>query len=86
MGIYFQTRFYPNMSDSGTYTVLSAMNRVLDYQDMERGWVRAEDLLRIFPDKVHSTDLSTNSWVVEYMWSTHELNTEPKEVRRLPVH
>ena len=86
MGIYFQTRFYPNMSDSSRYTVLSAMDRILDYYDMERGWVKAEDLLRIYTDRVKSTDLTTNSWVVEYMWTTHELNTEMHEVRRLPVH
>ena len=86
MGIYFQTRFYPNMSDSSRYTVLSAMDRVLDYYDMERGWVKAEDLLRIYADRVKSTDLTTNSWVVEYMWTTHELNTEMREVRRLPVN
>jgi hypothetical protein len=86
MGIYFQTRFYPNMSDTSRYTVLSAMNRILDFHDMDRGWVRAEDLLQVYKDKVSSTDLTTNSWVVEYMWSTHELNMELTEVRRLPVH
>jgi len=86
MGIYFQTRFYPNMMDSSCYTVLAAMDRVLTYQDIERGWVRAEELLVTYRDKVSSTDLTTNSWIVEYMWSSYELNTELKEVRRLPVH
>lgn len=86
MGFYFQTRFYPNMSDSGTYKVLGAMNRIIDYADMERGWFRADDLLRIYSEQVSPTDLSTNSWVVEYMWSTHELTTELKEVCRLPVN
>lgn len=86
MGVYFQTRFYPNMSDTSRYTVLAAMGRILDYQDMERGWVRAEELLGTYRDKVSPTDLTTNSWIVEFMWSSHELNTELKEVRRLPVH
>jgi hypothetical protein len=86
MGIYFQTRFYPNMSDTSRYTVLAATNRILDFHDMDRGWVRAENLLQVYNDKVSPTDLTTNSWVVEYMWTTHELNMELKEVRRLPVH
>ena len=86
MGIYFQTRFYPNMSDSSRFTVLSAMNRVIDYHDMERGWIKAEELLRTYGDRVSPTDLTTNSWIVEYMWTTHELTEELREVRRLPVH
>ncbi len=86
MGIYFQTRFYPNMSDSSRYTVLGATDRILTYQDMERGWMRAEELLTTYRDKVSPTDLTTNSWVAEFMWSSHELNTELKEVRRLPVY
>lgn len=86
MGFYFQTRFYPNMSESGNYKVLAAMNRIIDNADVERGWIRAEDLLRNFPEKVSSTDLTTNSWIVEYIWTTHELTTELKEGCRLPVH
>ncbi len=84
MGIYFQTRFYPNMSDSSRYTVLAAMERILNFNDMERGWVKAEELLS--KGLVSSTELTTNSWLVEYMWASHELTTELKEVRRLPVH
>lgn len=84
MGIYFQTRFYPNMSDSRRYTVLAAMDRILHFNDMERGWVKAEELLS--KGLVSSTDLTTNSWLVEYMWASHELNTNLREVRRLPVH
>lgn len=86
MGIYFQTRFYPNMSDSSRYTVLAATDRIIDYHDMECGWVKTEELLRNFADRVRPTDLTTNSWVVEYMWTSHELNEELREVRRLPVH
>lgn len=86
MGIYFQTRFYPNMSDSSRYTVLAAMDRIIDYHDMERGWVKAEELLRDFAGRVSPTDLTTNSWLVEYMWTSHEMNEELREVRRLPVH
>ena len=86
MGIYFQTRFYPNMSDMSRYTVLGATNRILDAEDTDRGWVHAENLLQVYKDKVSPIDLTTNSWVVEYMWSTHELNRELTEVRCLPVH
>jgi hypothetical protein len=86
MTTYFQTRFYPNMSVSSGFVVLSEKDRILDFNDMVRGWVKAEDLLRTYAANVSSTDLTTKSWVIEYMWSSHELNTGLKEVRRLPVH
>jgi hypothetical protein len=87
MGVYFQTRFYPNMSDTSRYTVLATVDRVLDFHDMERGWVRAEELLRVYKDKVAATDLTTNSWVVEFMTPTHEVDSVAlQEVRRLPVY
>ncbi len=80
MGIFFETRFYPNISDSKTFIVLSSIDRILQFSDLERGWIKAEDLLRIYHEKVSSTQLTTNSWVVETLLSTQG------ETMRLPVY
>jgi hypothetical protein len=80
MSIFFETRFYPNIHDSKTFIVLSSIDRILQFSDMERGWIKAEDLLRIHHEKVNSTQLTTNSWVVETLLSTQG------ETMRLPVY
>lgn len=88
MGLFFETRFYPNMMDTRHYIVLANAFGVLDASDKERGWVRAEELLQVFAKKVSPTDLTTNSWVVELVVTTLESETDasPMEVYRLPVH
>ena len=87
MGLFFQTRFYPNMSDPRRFVVLANTLGVLDFTDKERGWVRAEELICVFPRKVSSIDLTTNSWIVEIMETSHESgDASPSEVYRLPIH
>ncbi len=84
MSVYFQIRFYPNVSNSRTVVLLSDTELILKPVDMERGWVRVEELLSLFPSKLLSTQLTTNAWVVELMRTAPD--TEWHEIRRLPVY
>jgi hypothetical protein len=87
MGIFFETRFYPNISDSKTYIVLSSIDRILQFDGMERGWIKAEDLLRICHKEVSPTQLTTNSWVVETLSTTLAgAGAATAETIRLPVY
>jgi len=86
MGLYYQTRFYPTMSDTSRFVVLANTVGIVDAEDKARGWVRAEDLLCVFPRQVSPTDLTTNSWIVEYVQtSLTDPPAEPIELLRLQV-
>lgn len=87
MGTFFQTRFYPNILDPECFRVLAAMDRVINADDMERGWIPAEQLIGKFPGKVSEDEIGLMTYVTEHIWTTHEGNPSPLiEVRRLPVH
>lgn len=86
MGTFFQTRFYPNILDPENFRVLAALDRVINADDMDRGWMSAEQLIKKFPSKVSEEDIGLMSFVTEHIWTTHEGNPSPlTEIRRLPV-
>lgn len=84
MGIYWTT-YFVRTTKPCDQILLSGMNRILEDEDKARGYVRKEDLLRIFASKVKPDDINRNSYIVEYESTTHESGSQPLETARLPV-
>ena len=87
MGIYWITYYYPNIGNLDHYAVLSQFDRIIDHDDMTRGYVLWKELLSFFPQYVDENSLTEESYLVEYMTDSYEvgnLNTQT-ETRRLPV-
>lgn len=81
MGFYWSTFFYPEGVRGGTKVFL-ADHEVIGREDVERGYVRKEELMASYGDVVKG--VSPASCVVEFFFCT--LGREPpNKTRELPV-
>ena len=65
--VTYQTVFYPDIDDDDDdFVLLHCGERILDEEDMARGWVSREQLLELFSDVVLETQIGDHSRVVEY--------------------
>lgn len=86
MGIYYKTYYYKNIEDKNIFYVLAHTDRILDSGDIERGYVKKEDLFQYYSSQIKPEDITEKSYIVEYVLTTYEPSSELQETRRLPVY
>ena len=86
MGIYYTTYFYPDIHDKSNFTILANINPILDDSDKKRGYVAKEELFQYYGSVIKSSEITENSYIVEYMISTMTIG-EPHlhETQRFPI-
>jgi hypothetical protein len=85
MGIYYNSYYYPDVNQKSKRIRLGSMDPVLDKTDKERGYVRKEELFRIFARHLNKTPFGENSYIVVYSWSTYGDRDTEIETERLRV-
>lgn len=85
MGIYWQTVFYSDINDMNNKIVLSNIDPIIDENDVARGYVDKDELLKYFGNKINKGDVGDHSYVVEYSWSTYDIDNKLLETRRFKV-
>lgn len=95
MGIYWLTRFYSNIRQSmksDSFIILGTIDPLINEADVSRGYVLAEELLslRRWEDSklvsiVTEEEITSDSWIVEYQWTSANMSADPIETRRFPV-
>jgi hypothetical protein len=85
MSVLFETRLYPNRSDTSSSLLLASDKRILDYSDVERGWVTTDQLQRHLPKGSPPSVISADTRVIETMTVTHKGNTTCCKTFCLPV-
>lgn len=84
MGIYYQTVFHPDMDMEDLFIVLAQMDPIIDKNDMERGYVLKEELLKYFSKKINEEDITEKSRITEYVITSYNGLTKDK-TRELPI-
>ncbi len=84
MGIFWNTYFVdPKVNER---ILLCPLNQLIDSGDIQRGYVRTEDLLRLFGKFVSPEMISDQSMLIECTWSSiGGLGNGEHETRRIPV-
>jgi|GEM_PF-5909128 len=95
MGFYWQTIFYKNIHSENlhhdtNFVVLSSINKIIDKDDIERGYIRKDDLLKYCSKldlslPVTEADIGDGSYIVEYQICTLDYPPETVETRRMKV-
>ena len=88
MGIYWETVFYSDINNKANHVVLASMDRILDENDVKRGYVCKTELLNFYKSKINEESISENSYIVEYIWDTYSSDPSSdssSETRRLLV-
>lgn len=87
MGIYWLTCFYSDVDRLEESITLANIDPIIDDGDIQQGYVRKEDLLHIFGTrcKITADMITEKSYLIEYTWTSLEMNSGKKETRRLPV-
>jgi hypothetical protein len=85
MGIYYVTKFYPNINNKNIFFTLGNINAFLTESDMFCGYINANDIFVFTNGKITAEDITEQSYVVEYIVTTYENPPSLEEHRRIPV-
>ena len=84
---YYTTIFYPDGDDKTTQIVLENKEKLLEDEDIQRGYIEKAILIEYFPELFSDETLfGTKSMICEYKWSNDSFDSEEASCTiRLPV-
>ena len=93
MGFYYQTVFYKNYfienetekNSAENCITLADLDNIIEYSDVEKGYVSTEELLKFFGEKIQLSDITENSRIVEYETCTLTDDTSAYMRKNLPI-
>ena len=83
MDYRYTTLFFHDISNQDCFVVLHTDEKLIDEDDITKGYICQEELLSIFSHLIQETDIGPNSYLIEYM--VPHVNEEPFETVRLRV-
>ena len=72
MGLYWQTVFYNNVYDTRNYIVLERVEKIIETEDIERGYIDKCNLLKKYSDLINTNDIDINSGLIEYVTTMYD--------------
>lgn len=67
MGLYWQTVFYNNIYDTRNYVVLEIVDKIIEGEDIERGYIKRDNLQQKYIDLIKGECINEHSYLVEYI-------------------
>lgn len=83
MGIYFLTSLYLDINRKDSIDI--ANDPIIDQDDMKRGFVLLDELVKFYGDKFDKNQITDQSYLVESMSGSYDTNTEPLITKKLPI-
>lgn len=77
--IYYTTIFYPNYDNKFIQIVLEKQEKILEEDDIAKGYIEQSVLLDLFPDNITQEIIGENSMICEYKWSEDD-DDSPEEM------
>lgn len=68
MGLYWMSVF----RNKTTTLTLSAICKLIDDEDVKRGYVRKEELLQLYDDLIKPEDIDDQSYIEDYELNTYD--------------
>ena len=75
MGLYWTTKFYRDINNIDDFIVLNSMDKIIDDNDVRRGYVCKNELLnfsKMKDAKMKDEIITKDSYIVEYHWNTYD--------------